>query len=207
MSKIPYLEGSANTAELFVDSEGGPVVGDVLTLGAFRRPGWETPLTPAQIVEAGVAAGVPRVYVYSFAFDTEGLAAGVEIYTPTASDVLLDAWFEVTTAFDGTTPLADIGSFSGTTGGLFNELGDAVPLGTADAADAGAGLLINSAAGLASLASQDATALKRVSHSRFSAATPIKLVVSQTGLAGGTAIGGAAGAGKVFLEVATPVAL
>ncbi len=46
---------------------------------------------------------------YSFTYATAGLAVGVTFYTPTVADILLDAWIEVDTAWDGTTPKGDIG--------------------------------------------------------------------------------------------------
>ncbi len=145
---------------------------------------------------------------FAFAFNTASINAGVTVYTPVVGDILLDAWFEITTAFDGTTPKADIGSFSGTTSGLFDISGNAVPLGTADTtATGGAGISINVTSGTLSLLAQVGSSLKRTVPSRFTTTAPLKLVVSQTGLAGGTAIGGAAGAGKLYIVTATPVAL
>ncbi len=142
---------------------------------------------------------------YSFANTTASINSGVTVYTPTANDILLDAWFEITTAFNGTTPKADIGSFSGTTSGLFDAAGTAVTLATADTtATGGAGISINQTALTFSLLAQDGTSTKRSARSRFTAATPIKLVVSQSGLAGGTAIGGSTGAGKLYIVTATP---
>ncbi len=142
---------------------------------------------------------------YSFAYNTASINSGVTVYTPTVNDILIDAWIEVTTAFNGTTPLADIGSFSGTTSGLFDISGGAVPLGTADTtATGGAGISINTTALTFALSGQDGTSTKRTSHSRFTATTPLKLVVSQDGLAGGTAVGGSTGAGKLYIVTATP---
>jgi hypothetical protein len=34
------------------------------------------------------------------------------VYTPTIGDVLFDAWIEVRTPWDGTTPLCDYGVFT-----------------------------------------------------------------------------------------------
>jgi hypothetical protein len=46
---------------------------------------------------------------FAFAFDTPGLDTGIEFYTPTPGDILLDLWFEVVEAWDGTTPRLDTG--------------------------------------------------------------------------------------------------
>ena len=67
-----------------------------------------------------MAHGTAQVFpngtaVHSFAFDhtTEGLATGVVAFTPTVGDIIFDAWIEVDTAFNGTTPTGDLGSFTG----------------------------------------------------------------------------------------------
>jgi hypothetical protein len=166
-------------------------------------------ISPTAAIAASKLTGVAVVRgPYSFAFNTASINSGVTVYTPTAQDILIDAWIEITTAFDGTTPKADIGSFSGTTSGLWDIGGNAIPLGTADSTSVGgAGISVSNTAGVLALSAQDGGSTKRLSHSRFTAATPIKLVVSQTGLSGGTAIGGTAGAAKLYLITATPVAL
>ncbi len=181
--------------------------GDIVFTGSASGQ----PISPTGLAATGVA--IVRG-PFSFAFNTAGLTTGVTIYTPTVSDILLDAWIEVDTAFDGTTPLADIGTFSGTTSGLFKNTplyADAIYLAAADTANSGAGVLQGTATDFKNITLSGADAVSthvnRVVPARFTAATPLKLVVSQTGLAGGTAIGGAAGAGRVYIVTATPVAL
>lgn len=58
----------------------------------------------------GAGAGSPMVRKFPFAFDTPGLLAGYSFFTPTPDDILLDLWIEITTVWDGTTPLGDVGS-------------------------------------------------------------------------------------------------
>lgn len=155
------------------------------------------------------ASGVPIVRgPFSFAYNTASLTSGVTVYTPTVNDILIDAWFEITTAFDGTTPKADIGSFSGTTAGLFAAAAGAVDLSSVDSTTLGGdGISVNNTITVSSLLAASGYNNTRISPSRFTAATAIKLVVSQDGLSGGAAIGGTAGAGKLYLVTVTPVAL
>src|SRR5690348_16524195 len=67
----------------------------------------------------GGGAGSPVVRAFPFAYNTAGILTGHAVYTPAIGDVLLDAWIVITTAWNGTTPLADIGTFVGANGGLF----------------------------------------------------------------------------------------
>lgn len=160
----------------------------------------------------GSTPGAARVLgPFPFAFDDAGLENGIAIYVPTIGDVLLDAWIEVTTGFDGTTPLADIGSFNGVAFGLWGQNIGAVDLSVPAEDYASDGLLLGSAAGTApgSLLSLSAvnfggTRLPRIVPGRFVAADPVLVVASQDGAKGGAAIGGTAGAGKVYLVIATP---
>ena len=114
-----------------------------------------------------------------FAFDhtTPSLDAGVRFYTPAIGDLLLDAWIEVDTAWNGLGDIGDIGTFSGGDTGLFGSTGKHFDMTTAAAAVAdNAGLLVNNQPNL-SLA-QLSTGLAPV---RFTAANPLKVVVSQDG--------------------------
>jgi hypothetical protein len=181
------------------------VSGTVITSAAYNAN-----LTAIQnAINGGALTGSVVVRgPYSFAYNTASINSGVTVYTPTSDDILIDVWIEVTTAFNGTTPKADVGSFSGTTSGLFDINANAVPLGTADSTTAGgAGISVNTTAGVMTLSSQDGGSTKRMAASRFTSTTPLKLVVSQTGLSGGTAVGGSAGAGKLYIVTATPLAL
>lgn len=65
-------------------------------------------------------SGASVVRQFPFAFDTSGLATGATVYTPTVNDVLLDAWVEIATPWDGTTPRFDFGAFLGITTGFYN---------------------------------------------------------------------------------------
>jgi hypothetical protein len=59
----------------------------------------------------GASPSIRVLGPFPIAFDSPGISTGgYEFYTPAAGDLLLDAWFSIDTAWDGTTPLADIGS-------------------------------------------------------------------------------------------------
>lgn len=150
----------------------------------------------------------PKVKVFAFTFATAGLDTGVSVYTPAIGEVLLDAWIRVVVAFDGTTPKADIGTFVGGNDGLFAAAADPVVLSAVDVAYGGTGLAGGDGATTASLAGQSAVgATDRVVPATFTAVNTLKLVVSQTGAKGGTAIGGTAGSGLLYLVTAVPETL
>jgi hypothetical protein len=57
----------------------------------------------------GGSAGSPIVRAFPFAFDTPNLVTGATIYSPAVGELLLDAWIEIDTPWDGTTPKGDLG--------------------------------------------------------------------------------------------------
>lgn len=143
--------------------------------------------------------------VFPFTFATAGLASGVTIWTPTVGDFILDIGVVITTAFDGTTPKIDVGTFNGGNVGVFAEIGGAAVDGTkvyADVTDnaglavANSHLWLSSAviaansAGIASLPSWQLN---------VSAANPVLLVASQNGQKGGTAITSTHGVASVVI--------
>lgn len=172
----------------------------------------------------GTTAGAAIVRgPFTFAYNTANINTGVVFYTPTVGDVLLNAWIEVTAAFNGTTPLADIGLFAtaGDAGWFGNAFLGAVSVANADvdALDPSGGPAILSQASATTTASDvtDAgiqvvghfggvawSSLQRILPGRFVSASPLKVVVSQDGTRGGAAVGGSAGAGRVYLVTATP---
>lgn len=163
------------------------------------------------------APGVPGAVVLRgpFAFDhtqAAALAAGVPLLTPAIGDVILDAWFEIDAAFDGTTPHADLGTFDGGNDGLFGLISNTVDLTKADAAFAeNAGLLRGAVHVPHSLSASEVTnaVLGTQASTRWplavTVANPLLLVASQDGLKGGTALDSTVGAGKVFVLMATPL--
>lgn len=150
---------------------------------------------------------------FSFTFATAGLTSGVTIYTPTVGDHILDIYIRILTAFNGTTPKADVGTFNGGNAGLFSELGGStVDLTAADAA-------VTDNAGLTHMTTQAALSSKLISvaasgatttlpwYLRVTTANPLLLVVSETGAKGGTATGATAGSGNVYILTQSAVSL
>ncbi len=167
-----------------------------------------------KITAANMLAGMAIVRgPFAFAFNTASINSGVTIYTPTVGDILLEAWIELTTSFNGTTPKGDIGTFVGTSSGLWkNSLFAGLPFdltSTAAAEAAGTGVLVGQSAAFTldplSVAAQGDR--RNYIPARFTATNPLKIVVSQDGLAGGAAVGGSAGAGNIYIVTATPRAL
>jgi hypothetical protein len=137
---------------------------------------------------------------FPFAYDLAGLAEGTDVlYTPTAGDLLLDAWITVTTAWDGTTPLADIMAAAG---GFLNFLGALYSGNWFDMTKVGGPLSANV---LPSLLAQSGTAgtIRAVPY-KFAADDTIGVVVSQTGQPGGGDPGATHGAAVLYLVTATP---
>lgn len=65
---------------------------------------------------------VPRLITFPITYTTNNLATGYTLYTPRAGDVLIDAWIEVQQAWNGTTPIGDLGIFVTPTGGWYRAL-------------------------------------------------------------------------------------
>ncbi len=176
-------------------------------------------------------AGNTIVRAFPFAFDTPNILTGAALYTPTVGDILLDAWVEIDTAWNGTTPKGDFGIFTdplvGTTGWLLSDLG--TPLLMTDSDNTGnlGGLLIGPSrqatsegvdvldqyTGVNLNVVPAATALtqakpllftQRVVPSKFFAAYPVQVVVSQDGTNTGADPGSTQGAAVLYLVTATP---
>jgi hypothetical protein len=153
--------------------------------------------------------GAPQVYSYAFTYQTAGLTTGVTLYTPAVGDLILDAGVVITTAFNGTTPEIDVGSFTGNTG-LFEQLaGDAVDGSKvyADVTDNTGVAVANNPLWLSSAVisvGSAGTAAINSWQARISAANPLKFVCTQTGQKGGGAIGGTAGAATIVIVAVSP---
>lgn len=149
------------------------------------------------------------LFQFPITFSTAGLNNGVAIYSPTPGDILLDAWIEVDTAFNGTTPKADIGDFTLANTGWFADADGPQDLAAADSPSSSGPLLLEAAtaAGIQGLSLIEGSAKTgfRITPGKLTGAGPVKVVVSQTGLKGGAAVGGTQGAAVVFLLVATPL--
>jgi hypothetical protein len=151
-------------------------------------------------------------YAFSFAFDTANLDTGVTVWTPAVGELLVDAWMQVDTPFNGTTPKADISQFTGAGApiGLFGWLnGSGVSLVDADNIDGGGGPLTSPNYTTRTLMMQGETAVGNLRNApaRFTTTDPLLLVVSQDGTKGGTPIGGAAGAAVLYFQIVTPTVI
>jgi hypothetical protein len=198
---IDFLdETGAPVRETRVLSVQGGVANDALFVGA---DGTVSGATMASL-------GGVTVRKFPFTFATAGLATGYALYTPAVGDLIYDIGISVDTLFNGTTPLADVGTFSGGNVGLFGELGAAIDLGTADAdvtdnaglAEGGTATWLSAAIIVKNTAAESGVLPWTL---KVTAANPLLLVVSQNGQKGGTATGATAGAGVVYVVTATPV--
>ena len=145
---------------------------------------WEVvPVT--QAYPAGV--GYHFSQSFTFADDTE-LAAGVPILTLNDGDLIAALWCQVDTAFNGTTPKGDVGTFSTAAHGLFDEIGSAVlDMTTADTVPTdNTGLQLPTAAKCLEITKGPLLVTVNGAVLYF--------VVSEDGSKGGTATGATAGA-------------
>lgn len=184
-----------------------------LVRGGFTTRQARTLVTAGLAVDVDTAApaGVAVIRKFPFAFNTPGLLTGHAVYTPTVGDVLLDAWIEVVTTWDGTTPRSDIGSFVGTNLGIFANADptdfQAAQLGSADSGYAGDGYIYATDLTLSLVESIGVTpkaSAYRAAPGRFTLAHPLKVVVSQDGTSTGADPGSTQGAAVLYLVTATP---
>ncbi len=181
----------------------------------------------------GTPAGVSVVRHFPFTYNSPSILTGFAVYTPTVGDILLDGWLEIDTAWDGTTPTFDFGSFDGqSTGIISNSDNQSQPLLTvADADTNGIHLLQTYGSGavggplfsdytnilhnaqsalIASLVNGNISQrdsvpkLGRFFPAKFTSALPLKVVVSQDGSSGGADPGSSHGAAILYLVTATP---
>ena len=159
--------------------------------------------------EGFVSPGPLYVRSFAFGFGTSGLTTGVPFLQLRAGDVVYDIGFGISVAFNGTTPKADVGVFSGTTG-LFDQSGvSVVDLTGADVAltdNAGITASVGNNWLQAAIGSVGAAASAAYTPGVFgvSADCFLSLVVSQDGTKGGTATGASAGSGVVYVVTSTP---
>lgn len=154
-------------------------------------------------------AGVPRVLKFPFTYATPNLLTGAAVYTPTIDDLLMDAWVEIDTAWDGTTPKGDFGMFVGANYGAFGCASGGVDMTAADtecppgflnqeaASPVGTDLLLTGALNNTSTAWRSAPL-------KFTAVDPVKVCVSQDGTNTGADPGSTQGAAVLHLVVCTP---
>jgi hypothetical protein len=175
----------------------------------------------------GGSAGAPIVRKFPFAHDTPGLLTGAALYTPTIGDILIDAWIEIDTAWDGTTPKGDVGTFvaGNSLGWWAYNPGRPFSLTVADAnVWSPTGPLGSFAGGthtpvepplglfaavlwsfLPGYESSNPSPITRDLPAKFLTADPVKVVVSQDGTNTGADPGSTQGAAILYLVTATPI--
>lgn len=139
----------------------------------------------------------------SISFDDLNLTDGITIYTPTIGDWLIDGWVEIITAWDGTTPLGDMGTNGS---GLINANNNYFKMDSADnlgdVSYGGAGVLNGDYTGnltnptLAQVANYLGYRLVPL---KFVTIDPLQFWVSQNGQAGGDDPASAQGSATVHL--------
>lgn len=174
--------------------------------GALTAASVTTPLVSTDVLDAGTINGITSSafgshVVFPFAYNTASLNAGVTAYTATIGQYLLDAWIEVDTAWDGTTPLGDFGI---TTGLYAFSASQALDMTSPDTAAVGTGLLLGGIGGSIHnvdllVGSGGGSFVRTIG--KFTTAAVLKVWVSQDGLKGGTAPGAAQGAAKLHLII------
>lgn len=157
--------------------------------------------------------GLPVMHAINFAYNTPNLATGAPLYTPTVGDWLVNGWIEVTTAWDGTTPLGDFGLLTAAFPGFLATMGAdigianaAVTVMTAVATPGTTGIT-SYPVGLQPLAAlaADLTALEAtIIPGRFVTADPICAVVSTDGTVTGGDPGATQGAARLILVTSSP---
>lgn len=182
------------------------------TLKVYIQPTTGGSGNPCAVIDGG-GSSVEGVIVrkFPFAFDTPGLDTGAAVYTPTPGDILMDAWFQIDTFWDGTTPRGDFGPFSG--GDTFGMFGDGVgPVDMTNSdGQAPTGILnqTNYSGGsggtLASAYNISGASLVRWVPGKILGSDPIKVVVSRDGTITGGDPGSTQGSGVLYLVTATPV--
>lgn len=179
---------------LEITDEEGTVIQGIKADGALRS------------ANGGSVPGAVTVHKLAFAFGDAGLNAGLTVYTPAVDDILLDAWIEVGTAWDGTTPVGDFGQPVINANGYFGALVGGIDMTSVDISVAGANSLLvaEGPATNVSLVEQSSAQAQRVVPGKFRSVSPLKVWVSQTGNSGGAAPGASQGAAVAYVVVSTP---
>lgn len=155
-------------------------------------------------VDGGPVGGGTVIRAFPFTFATPNLATGATMYVPTIGDILYDAWIEIDTAWNGTTPLGDMGDFTSNTGWFQVLNGAALDMTTPDTEGLGTGFLTS---GLESglMQSNIYHSATRLVPAKVDAATQIKVVVSNDGTSTGADPGATQGAAILYVMTGTPV--
>lgn len=174
-------------------------------------------------------AGLPVVRHFPFAYNSSGISSGgYAVYTPNVGDILLDAWIEIDTAWNGTTPFGDIGWASSTAGLFALTAGNLVSMLHADTnyiSDEASGygssslssaqILGNVKVGLEASGASSPYSLSgvvtpfldsapRTVPLKFVTANSLYIWVTQNGLSNGSSPSASQGSGVLYLVTSTP---
>lgn len=153
--------------------------------------------------------GLPTVRAFPFVWNSAGILTGHTLYVPTVADVILAAWVRIVTAWDGVTPLIDVGTGVGLTTGMFaNTAGGPVQADLVDnelIVGTGFASQNSGASRNSSITSAQLEVQPRGIPGLVTVANPLKVWVSQNGQNNGADPVPSQGAGIVYLVTATPV--
>lgn len=154
---------------------------------------------------SGSQAGLVRCESTPFAYDTPGLVDGITVYAPAVGDLLIDAWIDVITAWNGTTPTADMSQFTGALAphGLWYYSGAMPDLTVVRTVDQGGGPTIHAGGGGSDTNLARGGGGDRI-PSTFVTDDPLLLVVSQDGAKGGASPGASQGSAIAHVLIVTP---
>lgn len=181
--------------------------------GAMPQPGesWliSKTMTGAYMFFACINSpgGVAQTLQFSFTYKTPSLATGAALYVPQVGETLLNAWVQVTEAFNGTTPKLDMGYGPAGNVGIMGAVGVVQDMtvidGTVNMLTTGSfpDLAIISAIQFAS-----STSGTRLVPSQFNGdfGTPFVVWVTQDGTNNGAVTGATEGAAILHLETIPP---
>ena len=208
------FSGSGSPVGVVTPSGEGDLYVDDTTPGLWQASG----ATSADWAQVGTSAGTSIVRAFPFAFNSPGILTGHTVYTPTVGDILLDAWIEIDTAWNGTTPKGDFGDFPAVKYGWFSGFsydGNPIDMTKVDTlnsdstilaqnTNAGDGIPVTLSAMNVTYAASVTTVGTRLVPGKFTTADPIKVCVSQDGTNTGANPGSTQGAAVLYLVTATP---
>lgn len=194
----------------------------------FVNATWLAGPTAADFNSGGGGGGNVTVHKAPFAYNLTGLSTGVaapfdDSYVPAVGDLLLNAWIEIDTAWNGTTPKGDVGCDFTDGNGWFGNSWDVLDMTVVDVGGSSSWLgdaaLIEQGGVTGSYAGNPSSLINSVLSSFFTgttqpaprylpatfvAATAIQIVVSENGTLTGGSPGATQGAAILYVATATP---
>jgi len=156
--------------------------------------GGSTAVVVVEAIPDGTADGTIAAY------------AGIAVYTPTINDRWLDAWIEVDTPWDGTTPKGDFGQLSGSAFGVLGDIAGACDMTNVDAPIGGGTSPSNNVVSITDviIVAANSNQTNRFLPGKFVTADPICVWVTQDGKNNGADSGALQGTGTLCIVTATP---